>query len=473
MPLRRRNDVLIPTLGVVTDAAAILLAFAAAYAVRFNTQVLRFLPLTEDTPALASYLESSIVVIPLWLLLFNAHGMYGARRNISRSDELVRVARLVTLGMLILMSAAFFYRAFSYSRVVFVLLWGMSIPLIVLGRLAVRSIESSLYRFGMDLRKAVIVGTGELADSVFSTLHRHPLLGYSIAGYFSDTHADSSSALTASQYLGRLDMLAEKLGPEGIELVVIAVRRDEHHKLQKLVGECEGINVEFMMVPDILDLMASGMKVEEVEGIPFIRLKGVRMTAWGRILKRIFDIVISALLLLLLAPLFLLVAIAIRLTSPGPVFFTQERVGLDGRTFGMRKFRSMRHGSELKDHEAGLGIRKDPRVTAIGRFLRASSIDEVPQLINVLVGEMSLVGPRPERTFYVEKFKSMIPKYLDRHRVKTGMTGWAQVNGFRGDSSLEERIRYDMYYIENWSFTLDLRILLMTIGAVLFPRTKT
>jgi Undecaprenyl-phosphate glucose phosphotransferase len=472
MAPRRRNDVLIPTLGVVFDAAAILAAFVGAYALRFNTRVLEFLPLSEDVPELGAYLASALIVIPAWILLFNARDMYGARRNVALSDELVRVARLVTMGMLFVMSAAFFYRAFSYSRVVFVLLWGSSIPLIFLGRIVVRSVEASLYRIGRDLRKAVIVGNGDLAISVFSTLHRHPLLGYTVSGYYADTPADDRSPLAGSRYLGGLDAVPETLVAGDIELVVIAVGHEQHRQLQKLIRDCEGINVEFMMVPDILELMASRMRVEEIEGMPFIRLKGVRITAWGRILKRLFDIVVSLILLLILSPVFLLVALGIRIDSRGPVFFSQERVGLDGRKFRMLKFRSMREGAEKKDHEAGLGLRDDPRVTRMGSLLRATSIDEFPQLINVFLGEMSLVGPRPERTLYVERFKHLVPKYLDRHRVKTGMTGWAQVNGFRGDSSLEGRIQYDMYYIENWSFGFDLRILLRTIGAVILPKSR-
>jgi exopolysaccharide biosynthesis polyprenyl glycosylphosphotransferase len=226
------------------------------------------------------------------------------------------------------------------------------------------------------------------------------------------------------------------------------------------------VNVEFMMVPDVLELLSSNMRVREIEGIPFIRLKGNPLTAWGAITKRAFDLTVGSLLVLAASPVFLLAAVAVRVGSPGPVFFRQERLGLDGRRFMMIKFRTMVAGAEKQDQEAGLGIPDDPRQTKVGRFLRRTSIDELPQLLNVLRGEMSLVGPRPERPFFVEQFKDRIPKYLDRHRVKTGMTGWAQVNGLRGNSSLEERIRYDVYYIENWSLGFDLKILLKTIGAL-------
>jgi len=472
MSRRSRNDFLIPTLGVLFDSAAILAAFVASYLLRFNTEILRFLPLTEDTPTLGSYLRSALVVVPVWLMLFNARSMYGSRRNVNVADEFVRIVKAATLGMLVIMSAAFFYRAFSYSRVVFVLLWVSAVVLIFTGRILLRLIESLLYRNGRDLRDAVLIGAGPLANQVYSALHHHRLLGYRFVGYFADTPAKAEYPLSTGRYLGSLDAVPDAIDSGETELAVIALEREHQEKLRRLIENCEGLNVEFMMVPDILDLMASRMKVEEIECIPFIRLKGVPMTTWGRILKRLVDIVVSILLLTISSPFILLAAIAIKFDSPGPILFTQERVGLDGRKFLMFKFRSMRIGAEKYDHEAGLGVKNDPRTTRVGSVLRATSFDELPQLLNVLRGEMSLVGPRPERTFYVEKFKDLVPKYLDRHRVKTGMTGWAQVNGFRGDSSLEGRIKFDIYYIENWSLGFDMKILMKTIGAVLFPHMK-
>jgi exopolysaccharide biosynthesis polyprenyl glycosylphosphotransferase len=225
-----------------------------------------------------------------------------------------------------------------------------------------------------------------------------------------------------------------------------------------------------MMVPDIMDILTSNLRMAEYEGLPFLRLKRNPITMWGRITKRIFDVVVSSVTLIVLSPAFLVIALFIKLDSRGPVFFRQKRVGLDGSEFTMYKFRSMAQGSERFDAHARLGIRNDPRQTTVGSFLRRMSLDELPQIYNVWKGEMSLVGPRPERTQFVEEFQQVVPKYLDRHRVKTGLTGWAQVNGFRGDTSLEERIRYDLYYIENWSLAFDIRILLKTLRASLVSR---
>jgi exopolysaccharide biosynthesis polyprenyl glycosylphosphotransferase len=235
-----------------------------------------------------------------------------------------------------------------------------------------------------------------------------------------------------------------------------------------------------MIVPDLLEVLTSQVRVRELEGIPFLRVKGIPFTLWGRITKRSFDLLVSGLICILLSPLFLLIPVFIRLESRGPVLFRQRRVGLDGFEFDMIKFRSMVVDAEAQDGTAGvqvrgdvargIGARNDPRRTRVGAILRATSLDELPQLLNVLRGEMSLVGPRPERPHFVKQLQAIVPRYLDRHRVKTGVTGWAQVNGLRGDTSIAERIKYDLYYIENWSVGFDIRILLRTVRAALSTR---
>ena len=467
MARSRRNDFLIPTLAVLIDSIAIELAFLFSYWLRFKTSSFNFLPLTEGEPPLAAYIYGSFVVIPVWLLLINARKMYGARRNVALSDEFLSIIKVVTIGMLVVMSAAFFYRVFSYSRVVFGLLWMASVFFLFTGRIILLGIEKTLYVRGRELRNAVLIGANETANQIYSSIHNHPLLGYRLIGYFSDARCDSSMPLSNARYLGTLELAPDKIVNENIELALIALKYDEHAKLYALVQECEGVNVELMMVPDILEMMTTPTKLgwKEIEGIPFIRLKGIPMTTWGRITKRLFDIIIATILLIILSPLFLLLTVLIKLGSRGPIFYLQERIGMDGMNFMMMKFRSMKIDAESETGPVW-AKNNDPRRTPIGAFLRRTSIDELPQLINVFRGEMSLVGPRPERPFFVDKFKSLVPKYLDRHRVKTGMTGWAQVNGLRGNTSLEERIRYDIYYIENWSLWFDIKILIKTIGEI-------
>lgn len=468
----RRNDFLIPALGVLFDAAAIECAFLLSYWLRFNTPLLRLLSVGEDTPPLGAYVYGSFIVIAVWLVLFRSRHLYGSRRNIRLSGELFDIVKLVSFGMLIVMSAAFFYRAFSYSRLVFGLLWVTSILLIFSGRVLLHRIEKRLYRRGRDLCNAVIIGSTEAAQRMFESFHNHPLLGYRLVGCFAPSKPDPGTPLGAAAYLGTYADVAANIASRNVELALIALPHEEYRELYRMMEQCEGMNVEFLLVPDILALLAGGITVKEIEGFPFIKVKGMPMTTWGRISKRAFDLVLTLPLLIACSPFFLLAALFIRLDSKGPVLFRQERIGVDGRPFRMLKFRSMNHMAESETGPVW-AREDDPRSTAVGKFLRATSLDELPQLINVLKGEMSLVGPRPERPYFVEQFsrkddpaRSPIPKYLDRHRMKTGMTGWAQINGLRGNTSLEDRVRYDIYYIENWSLGFDFKILLKTIGAL-------
>jgi Undecaprenyl-phosphate glucose phosphotransferase len=467
MASTRKGDIVVPLLLVVTDAAAIGMAFLISYAVRFRSGWMDALGFVqEDAPSIGAYILGSLVVIALWLMLFASRRMYRARRNVNLSDELVNVARGVTQGMLIVLAVAFFYRQFSYSRVVFVLVWALATVLMFGGRALVQRYERRQYRRRRFLQQAIILGSDSAANQVFSRLQQHPSFGFHILGYFADRPAHEELALAQANYYGPLLQAPMFIRAQRIDLAFIAVRAHEHPMLLDVIAECEGVNIEFMMVPDMLEVLTSQMTVRELEGIPFLRIKGVPFTAWGRFTKRTFDIVISAILLVVTSPLLALTAIAIAFDSRGPVFFRQARVGLDGREFTMFKFRSMKVGSERYDAAAGLGIRQDPRTTRVGTWLRRLSVDELPQMYNVLRGDMSLVGPRPERLHWVEEFRKFVPKYLDRHRVKTGVTGWAQVNGLRGDTSIEERIKHDLYYIENWSLSFDIRILLRTLGAV-------
>jgi exopolysaccharide biosynthesis polyprenyl glycosylphosphotransferase len=462
----RRAEVLLPFLSVLIDAAAIESAFLLSYVLRSRTGLFeRFGFVYEAAPPFERYFVTSLVVVVAWILLFQARQMYRTRRNVMLSEELLNIVRVVTFGMLLLMSAAFLYRDFSYSRLFVALLWILSIVFLFLGRAGINSYERHLYRMRRHLQRAVILGATASAGDIYRKLHRHASFGFEILGYFSQQRA-ADGALLNSPWLGTLPAAPAYLLDNGINLAFIALPADQQGDLLDVVHACEGVDIEFMMVPDMVEMLTTQVRTNELEGIPFLKLKGIALTAWGRISKRAFDLAVSLLSLLLFAPLWIVIAMAVKLTSRGPVLFTQRRVGLDGRSFTMYKFRSMRPGAE--EQTGPVWVREhDPRRTAVGVFLRKTSLDEFPQLLNVLKGEMSLVGPRPERPFFVEKFKHLVPQYLDRHRVKTGMTGWAQVNGLRGGTSLEERIRYDLYYIENWSFAFDIRILLRTLHAAI------
>jgi exopolysaccharide biosynthesis polyprenyl glycosylphosphotransferase len=467
MAKTRPADILLPLVTVLLDALAIEAAFLFSYWLRFRTTLFEsFGFLREAAPPFTSYLLGSVAVILLWLLLFQFRRMYAVRRNVSYAEELINIVRVISFGMLFVLSATFFYRDFSYSRIVFGLLWATAILFVFAGRVVVSAYERSLHRRKRDLQHAVILGADAQANHVYAKLHNHPSFGFAIGGYFADAPAHDSLPLASAPYLGPLEAAPAYIEANAVSTVFIAVRGEDHPKLFDVVSECEGINVEFLMVPDILEVLTAQVRLRELDDVPFLTVKTNQMTTWGRIAKRAFDFLVSLFLVILLSPLALLIALLVKVSSRGPVLFSQKRVGLDGKEFTMFKFRSMRAGAEHLDSQAGLGIRDDPRRTAVGTLLRKTSLDELPQLLNVVRGEMSLVGPRPERTQYVHEFQRIVPRYLDRHRVKTGLTGWAQVNGLRGDTSLEERIRYDLYYIENWSFLLDIKILLRTVRAL-------
>ncbi|MBI4428236.1 MAG: undecaprenyl-phosphate glucose phosphotransferase [Ignavibacteriales bacterium] len=465
--MRHRKDFLIPLLTVLSDASAIEISFLTSYWLRFYSPLTGIFEVEKGFPPLSAYLEGSLVVIPAWLLLFNSRQMYSSRRNTGFSEESLIVVRAVFFGMLMVMAGAFFYRTFSYSRLVFALLAVTSVIFISVGRFIVITFEHRWYARGKDLKRVIIVGTNQTARRVLDDLAVHNFMGYTVAGFFSPDGLGAMEGCNA-KFGGSISKVPQFVKENEIDIVLIALDYKDHPKVYELVRDCEGLNAEMMMAPDMLELMTSHVGVHEFKGIPFIRIKNVPMTTWNIILKRIFDFTFALGVTLLVSPLLILIAILIKLDSRGPVLYQQERVGLDGTSFRVLKFRSMR-----ADAEDGSGpvwaAKDDPRTTRVGKILRRFSMDELPQLFNVLKGDMSIVGPRPERPYFVERFRE-IPKYLDRHRVKTGMTGWAQVNGLRGKAPIEERTKYDVYYVENWSLALDLRIILKTIRAVLFGK---
>lgn len=468
MPRHSKKDLIIPLLTVVADALAIEGAFLFSYWVRFHSPFTSLVPVTLGIPDLEAYIVGSLFVIPTWILLFHSRHMYATRRNVFFSDEFFAIVRLVFFGMLIVMSATFLYREFSYSRGVFALLAVSSVVFISLARAFVIKFEQLWYTRGHDLKTVVIVGTDSTSRRVYDSITQHPALGYRVAGFFSVNGLDQMET-AGSDFLGRISHVPEYVRQHNIDIVLVSLSYKDHPLLYELVRDSEGLNTEIMMVPDMLELMTSRVRIKEVHGIPFINIKGVPMTTWNLIVKRAFDLVVSGISLLLASPLLGILTAIIKLESKGPVFYSQERVGLDGRPFRLLKFRTMK-----VDAETGTGPvwakKNDPRKTRIGGFLRRFSLDELPQLWNVLRGDMSIVGPRPERPHFVDRFKKEIPKYLDRHRVKTGMTGWAQVNGLRGNAPIEERTKFDVYYVENWSLVFDLKIIMKTARAVIFGK---
>jgi exopolysaccharide biosynthesis polyprenyl glycosylphosphotransferase len=463
-----RKDFLIPLLTVLADAVAIEGAFLFSYWMRFHSPLTALLPVELGVPSLNAYILGSFLVIPAWLLLFHSRHMYSSRRTFYFTDEAFAIARLVFFGMLIVMSAAFFYRAFSYSRAVFVLLAVVAVIFIAFCRFLVHKFEQYWYSKGHDLQDVVIVGTNATARRVYDGISANKSIGYHVIGFFS-VNGLNEMETAGIDFLGHLSHVPQFIKDHKVDIVLVSLTYRDHPQLYELVRDCEGLNTEIMMVPDMLELMTSRVRIKELHGIPFIKIKSVPLTTWNLIVKRSFDILVSMLFLVLTSPFFVLIALFVKLDSRGSLFYRQERVGLDGRTFRLIKFRTMRADAE-KESGPVWAHKNDPRKTNVGSFLRRFSLDELPQLLNVIIGDMSIVGPRPERPHFVNQFRKEIPKYLDRHRVKTGMTGWAQVNGLRGNAPIEERTKYDVYYVENWSIVFDVKIILKTVHAVFFGK---
>jgi Undecaprenyl-phosphate glucose phosphotransferase len=443
---------------VAGDAAAVMLALPAAYVMRFWSDLI---PAPLGVPPIGPYLFLLLPLVPLHALALKVAGLYEYRHERTKADEAFLVLQGVSLATLFLVASTFFIRNFSYSRWVILLFWGLDVVCVYGVRLAIREVVRGLRRHGRFVRRALVVGAGPLGQEVVRRLRGHPEFGVRVVGYLDDV-APAGERIEGKEVLGGYEAVTQIVTGYGVDQLFLALPMEAHHEMLKILNALEGELVDVRVVPDILQFVTLRSTVEELEGLPVISLAQSPITGWSRLAKRGMDLTLAATGLVVLAPLLGLIALAIRLTSAGPVVYRQERMGLDGRSFDMLKFRSM-----VADAEAESGPvwarESDGRRTPLGRLLRRFSLDELPQLWNVLAGDMSLVGPRPERPFFVHQFKTMIPQYMLRHKVKSGMTGWSQVNGLRGNTSLEKRIEYDLYYIQNWSVALDVKILLLTI----------
>jgi exopolysaccharide biosynthesis polyprenyl glycosylphosphotransferase len=396
------------------------------------------------------------------LIVFFFYRLYHRQRALSYVDQFYAIFAAASVGTIIAIAfiSFFFKNQLDYPRLMMVYIWTLTILLASLGRVVQSRTQRSLQARGWGEQRILIVGSGEAGRVVMQKIRRSPDLGYRVMGFVDDT--PKVKAVQNLPVLGKTEDLPALIEAEQINEVIIALPEATHQEILKIVGKCDQGKVAVKVFPDVFQIMASEVSIGDLGGLPLLAVRDTALRGWRLILKRTIDLAGSAIGLILLSPFMMLLAILIKLESSGPVFYTQERMGLDGKRFMMLKFRSMRANAE---QETGpIWARPDDdRRTRLGSILRRISFDELPQLINVMLGEMSLVGPRPERPIFVEQFKKSIPRYMDRHREKAGMTGWAQINGLRGDTSIIERTKYDLWYIENWSLALDFRILIRTI----------
>jgi len=487
MPVASARDVLrrhlywfaVPAV-LVFDALIIHLMFRLTYALRYEWKLLA--PWPHAAPPWAPYFWASWMVSLLWVAMMALFGMYRDRRGHGHFDDAVLLTCALGAGSLLALAGSFFYREFSFSRLVLVFATGFTWLALTGWHYVVRQCHRALLMRGWGVINTLIVGCNSLSETVGTRLFRHPEIGHRLTGFvpaagevvegdrwvFPAWSRQENERAGSGPVLGSIEQLDLVVSRHDIDEVVFAVPGAAFKDLFDLMGRCSlaGRSVRFQIVPDLTELVTAKLTIGEMDGVPTLEIRDVPLRKWhNRFLKRTLDVTLAAGGLLVLLPFFIVVSGLVK-ADGGPALFGQVRMGRDGRKFELLKFRTM-----VMDAEAMSGpvwtTRSDPRVTRIGAFLRRFSLDELPQLWNVLVGDMSLVGPRPERPFFVDQFRGFVPKYMDRHLVRSGLTGWAQINGLRGEEgSIEERTRYDIYYIENWSVLFDLKIMLRTLYEV-------
>ncbi|MDE2483919.1 MAG: undecaprenyl-phosphate glucose phosphotransferase [candidate division NC10 bacterium] len=455
----KRHSKFLENLMLLSDLLAIAASWIAAYALRFYWGPI---PVYQGIPGIHPYLVLLALIIIVWGIAFKAFGLYRPRRVSSHLAEVRDIAQACTLAVLILVALTFFFKQYEFSRVVILYFWVFSILSVSFIRSSFREVLRVLRRRGYNLRHILIVGEGALARKVIERIHARQELGLRIVGLLVGDPRMVGKRVEGLQALGTYEQAGEVVRELSIDRVLIAIPLEVYGRMEGILRSLEEGIADINVVPDLYQYMTLRGGVEEFDGLPLISLQDSPSYGWSLVGKRVMDIVLSSVALLITGPLLLLFAAIIKLTSPGPVLYHQERMGLDGRTFQMLKFRSMRTNAE-DDTGPVWATRGDGRRTVIGALLRRTSLDELPQLFNVLTGEMSLVGPRPERPVFIEEFRKQIPRYMLRHKVKAGITGWAQVNGWRGDTSIEKRIECDLFYIEHWSLLFDLKILWLSL----------
>ena len=443
------------------DLALIVIGWILAWFIRF--QVLSwtgFIPPPEWLP-LSRYLTFLPWVLIVSTAVFWFSGLYTPDRLQRMTHLTLSVAKAVVMGLIVVTASLSFYRELYFSRLHMMLFGAITPMLMVLARVAMYMLLRRARKKGLYLRRVLILGAGVAGRKLEEALRQYPWIGFEIAGFLDDHKKDQEDVLGGvSEAVAVVDRFQQEGRP--INYVYIALPLTVLHRIQPLVDELSTRLAHVCLVPDLFHFDIVNSRVTSVEGLPIIHMIDEAPLEFARITKRIVDVVFASVLLVLLSPLLLLLAIGVKFSSPGPVFYKQNRMGLNGRTFDMLKFRSM-----PVDAEAATGAvwaqPGEKRATPFGAFMRRTSLDELPQFINVLNGDMSVVGPRPERPIFIEQFRERVPRYMLRHKVKAGITGWAQVNGWRGDTSIEKRIEYDLYYIRNWSLRLDIKIMIMTL----------
>ncbi|MFB5674632.1 undecaprenyl-phosphate glucose phosphotransferase [Paenibacillus terreus] len=456
----RRNQRYLTQLYILADMAVIQLSFLLAWFLKFESDWITH----EDPLPMEVYWGWSLIYGMIAISIGIMVGLYTTTRKKRFADDVIKIVQTHFIGLFVLLSVMFFVKQVDISRSYLAIYMVGNVFFILLYRYYVKRILKAFRQKGYNKQFMLILGAGSLGRQFYENLKNYPDLGYEVVGFLDDYRKwDEEEQAHYRPILGTLNELEETLNRLMIDEVILALPLDAHDKYPRIINLCEKAGVRTMIIPDFFDYLPARPYFDNFAGMPMINVRDIPLdVAANRLFKRTFDILFSLAAIILTSPVMLAVAIGVRLTSPGPVIFRQERVGLNRRTFYMYKFRSMKvlpPGTE----DTGWSTKDDPRRTKFGTFIRRTSLDELPQFFNVLLGHMSVVGPRPERPYFVDQFREEIPKYMVKHHVRPGITGWAQSNGLRGDTSIEERIKHDIFYIENWSLLFDIKIIFRTI----------
>lgn len=446
-------------LFMIADLVVVSAAWVIAYWLRFMTDLI---PVEKGVPQFSHYASMLIFIWLIWAFVFRRMGLYRPMRGVRRTRELWVLINANALSILLLISLTYLFREKSvqFSRLVFLYFWALATFLTVCQRTMLRFLLRELRRKGYNLRYMLVVGAGKVAADIVSRIRLHQELGVQLLGCLSKD-GDERRGAGGVPVVGSYADLSSFLDRTEIDQILVTLPLEDHHLLPEIMHQLKDSLVDIKVIPDLYQFASIGGAIEEFEGLPVISLQACPLDGINLFTKRALDLVLASVLLVVLSPLMLFIALLIKLNSRGPVFYKQERVSFDGTTFEIIKFRTMSVDAEASG--PGWTTPGDDRVTLLGRVLRSTSLDELPQLINVLRGDMSIVGPRPERPVFIQEFRRRVPRYMLRHKVPAGMTGWAQVHGWRGDTSIDKRIEYDLYYIENWSLLLDVKILCLTL----------
>ena len=443
---------------MIVDAVVLVLSYFLAWLIRF---VGPMAATAVRTRSFQQYMMMLILIVPVYLLLYQAFTLYTPMRMQGRRLVLANIVKANSLGLLILMFTFYMVDEGDFSRSTYIMFYVINIVLQWAVRMLIFTLLKDMREKGLNQKQMICVGYSRAAEEYIDRVQANPQWGYVIQGILDD-NTPAGTEYKGIKVLGRIENLNVILPENQMDEIAITLGLSEYYRLEEIVALCEKSGVHTKFIPDYNKIIPTKPYTEDILGLPVINIRYVPLNnTFNALIKRAMDIVGSIVGIIVTSPLMLLMCLIIKLTSPGPLIYKQERVGLHNQTFWMYKFRSMEVQPESEEKKAWT-VKNDPRVTPVGKFMRHTSIDELPQLFNILKGNMSLVGPRPERPFFVEKFREEIPRYMVKHQVRPGLPGWSQVNGYRGDTSIRKRIECDLYYIENWSIGFDIKIIFLT-----------